>query len=110
MRAFRAARKAVIFVSHSLSGVELMCDRALGLDRGRVRGLGDTSEVVRAYLDATEDADEAAGGAALSVDRVDVLDRFGHATEQLDAQEPFTVELDGTAFHELIEPVFVVTI
>ena len=39
----------ILFVSHSLSSVEEFCDRAIWLDRGRVRAEGDAAEVVDAY-------------------------------------------------------------
>lgn len=42
----------VIFVSHNLAAVADLCDRALLLDRGRVKSLGDTREVIRDYLTA----------------------------------------------------------
>ena len=53
-------RAAIVFVSHNLAAVELMCERAVWLDRGAVRADGPTADVIRAYLD---DVDEAATSA-----------------------------------------------
>ncbi len=39
----------VIFVSHTLTTVQKLCDRVLWLDKGNVRMLGDPAEVVDAY-------------------------------------------------------------
>jgi len=104
---------AIVFVSHNLAAVELMCQRALWLDRGRVCATGSTSDVLRSYLDAVDATDEvgdAEGDGYLAVDRVEVLDRLGRAAESLHGDEAFTVRISGTAMRELVEPVFVVTV
>jgi lipopolysaccharide transport system ATP-binding protein len=61
MLSFRDDGRAILFVSHNLSAVEMMCHRAVWLDHGQVRCAGPTAEVVRAYL---ESVDEALVGAA----------------------------------------------
>lgn len=48
----------LLFVSHDSGAIVKLCDRALWLDRGLVRGLGDVKEMCRLYL-ATQ-AEEAA--------------------------------------------------
>src|SRR5205085_313559 len=53
-----AGRAAVVFVSHNLAAVELMCEQALWLDHGIVRCVGPTAEVIRAYLDDTDASDD----------------------------------------------------
>src|ERR671930_2677328 len=52
MLAFRDSGRGILFVSHNLSAVEMMCQRSIWLDHGRVRLEGPTAEVVQAYLDA----------------------------------------------------------
>src|SRR5919202_1475009 len=52
MLAFRDSGRGILFVSHNLSAVEMMCQRTIWLDHGRIRQQGPTAEVVRAYLDA----------------------------------------------------------
>ncbi len=110
MLELRASRKAVIFVSHNMAAVELMCERAVWLERGVVRAAGETSEVVRAYLDATDEAEEVSGDGALRIDRVEVRGASGDAALVLRPEERFTVDVEGCALHDLVEPVFVVTI
>src|SRR6266849_9113674 len=66
-------RAAVIFVSHNLAAVELMCQHAIWLERGRVSAAGPTSDVLRAYLDAVDDLGETNGDAYLTADSVEVL-------------------------------------
>lgn len=52
LREFRQ-RGTLLFVSHDTGAVAGLCDRALWLERGRVRGIGDTREIVTAYLEAS---------------------------------------------------------
>jgi lipopolysaccharide transport system ATP-binding protein len=56
MLSFRDSGQAVLFVSHNLSAVEMMCQRVVWLDHGMIRQEGATAEVVRAYLDAVDEA------------------------------------------------------
>jgi ABC-type polysaccharide/polyol phosphate transport system ATPase subunit len=56
MLSFRDDGRAILFVSHNLSAVEMMCQRAVWLDHGAVRLEGPTAEVVRAYLDAVDES------------------------------------------------------
>jgi ABC-type polysaccharide/polyol phosphate transport system ATPase subunit len=44
----------VMIISHGLSLIEMMADRALWLDRGRVRLEGPADEVVGAYMDSED--------------------------------------------------------
>src|SRR6202171_979166 len=55
MLSFRDDGRAILFVSHNLSAVEMMCQRVVWLDHGQVRMAGETPEVVRAYLDAVDE-------------------------------------------------------
>jgi ABC-type polysaccharide/polyol phosphate transport system ATPase subunit len=101
---------AVVFVSHNLAAVELMCQRALWLDRGRVSAEGETSDVLREYLDAIDDIGEGADDANLVIESVEVRDADGRLAETLRGSAPFTVRVSGRALHDLPEPVFVVTV
>ena len=49
IEAFRRNGCTVLFCSHSLYHVRQLCDQALWLDHGAVRGLGDTESVLAAY-------------------------------------------------------------
>jgi ABC-2 type transport system ATP-binding protein len=46
-----------VFVSHSMSQVRQMCNKVLWLERGEMRMLGDTDEVVDAYEEMLEQRD-----------------------------------------------------
>ncbi len=47
--AMKAAGKTILFCSHSMYQVEALCDRAVWLEQGEIRGLGKPAEVVAAY-------------------------------------------------------------
>jgi ABC-type polysaccharide/polyol phosphate transport system ATPase subunit len=112
MLQFRDSGAAVFFVSHNLGAVELMCQRAVWLERGTVRAIGPTSEVIRAYLDALDEVGETSSGSEpyLTFDRTEILDDDGAVADCLAPDQPFTVRASGQALQDLLEPVFVVTI
>jgi ABC-type polysaccharide/polyol phosphate transport system ATPase subunit len=101
---------AIVFVSHNLAAVALMCERAVWLDRGYPCAVGPTSDVLRAYLDAVDGTGDRGDDAHLVVDRVEVLNSGGRVATELDPTRPFAVRVSGQALEDLVEPVFVVTI
>jgi lipopolysaccharide transport system ATP-binding protein len=46
--------RTVLFVSHSLSTVNSLCEQCLLLEHGRVKKIGPTAEVTNAYFDANQ--------------------------------------------------------
>ncbi len=61
---FLAAGRTLLFVSHSLTTVEALCDRVLWLDRGRPRLVGEPRRVVDAYRQAVAEEEGEAHRAA----------------------------------------------
>jgi ABC-type polysaccharide/polyol phosphate transport system ATPase subunit len=55
----RAKGITILFVSHATGDVKALGDRVLWLDRGEVRALGDTDQVVTQYLVAMNQKDSA---------------------------------------------------
>ena len=51
MEAFLAQGRSLLFCSHSMYHVRKLCQKAIWLDHGRVRALGDVSEVTNSYED-----------------------------------------------------------
>jgi lipopolysaccharide transport system ATP-binding protein len=49
MRQLTSHGTTVLFVSHDMSSVELLCDEAIWMERGRVRDTGTTQRLSRAY-------------------------------------------------------------
>jgi len=54
--AFKRRGKAIVMVSHSNAAIVEHCDVALWLDRGRVAGFGDPSDITSAYHNAAMEA------------------------------------------------------
>jgi ABC-type polysaccharide/polyol phosphate transport system ATPase subunit len=101
---------AIVFVSHNLGAVELMCPDAVWLERGTARAYGTTTDVLRAYLDAVDSAADDTDAGHVEVESVEVLNTQRCPTPSLAAREPITVRVRGNAVQDLSEPVFVVTI
>jgi ABC-type polysaccharide/polyol phosphate transport system ATPase subunit len=53
---FRAEGKTVVLVSHDLTSVEQFCDRVLFMDGGSAAAIGDSAEVIGAYLSGVASA------------------------------------------------------
>ncbi len=51
MQSFRAARKTMVFCSHSMFHVQELCDTAIWLDKGSIREIGASDKVVGHYED-----------------------------------------------------------
>lgn len=49
MKAFQQQGGALLYVSHDLNSVKMLCGRAILLHQGKVAAQGDTSEVAEAY-------------------------------------------------------------
>ena len=76
MLEFRDAGKTLVLVTHDLGAVESCCDRAIWLDAGAIRSDDLPHHVVRRYVAAVNEADEArsaavAGGARVAVHEAD---------------------------------------
>lgn len=92
-------RGTLLFVSHDSGSIVKLCDRALWLDRGQMRGLGPAKEISRLYLaaQAEETADDSArfriGGRSLAApDRV-----LAEAQPESDEQSQIA-DVDGLVF------------
>lgn len=50
----RAAKdgRTILLVSHNMAAISQLCERALYLEQGRIRGSGDVRDCVRQYLDS----------------------------------------------------------
>lgn len=107
MLSFRDDGRAILFVSHNLSAVEMMCQRTVWLEHGVIRQAGSTPEVVRAYLDAVDQAlvSEAPGTSAFAGDasaliavvQASLLDSDDRVSTDFDYGDPLRVKLQCVA-------------
>jgi ABC-2 type transport system ATP-binding protein/lipopolysaccharide transport system ATP-binding protein len=118
----------LVIVTHSLSLVQTMCDRAAWFDHGRLQVVGPAGDVVHRYLDkvnldeaerieskshASSDAtadvveDPQAGTLRpIRIDRVEFIDKNGAPTSVAFTKEPLTVRVHWTCVRPLEAPLF----
>ena len=58
MESLLTGNTAVAVVSHNMGTIRRFCDRVIWLDRGQVAGDGPAAEIVQAYKDSLEPADD----------------------------------------------------
>lgn len=73
IREFRRKGGSLLFVSHDMTSVKMLCDKVLVLDQGRLVGFGDPDPMVRLYnrILAVKGSGDAAGGGQRGPDRVE---------------------------------------
>ncbi|MCF7995850.1 MAG: ABC transporter ATP-binding protein [Chromatiaceae bacterium] len=112
IKQFRDAGGSLIFVSHDLNAVKVLCDRAIVLERGQVIASGTPEAAVNAYnriiadLDETEPmrlaADESRGYGSLALEIQDAeLRGSGSQSDVVSAGEPVCVRLRVAAHQDV---------
>jgi ABC-type polysaccharide/polyol phosphate transport system ATPase subunit len=87
MLEFRDAGKTIVFVTHDLSSVESFCDRAIWMDRGRIREDGLPHHVIRSYV-----AEVSAGDIAWTAEQVRMRGAAAGDHEPRNAAAPATLQ------------------
>ena len=97
----KRAGKTIVFVSHNLSAVESLCDRALLLDHGQVITSGPPKNVIAEYeqlrlaLPPTEAMNgDRTGSAAATINSVSFLDTAGQKTMTFSTGNPFRMTVE----------------
>jgi ABC-type polysaccharide/polyol phosphate transport system ATPase subunit len=117
MRGLVQSGKTVILVSHDLGNVRGLCKQVLWLDRGEIRALGPTEEIVAQYLDdvnsraaseqSARDRTETRGGSGdARFTTVELLDDAGRPTDVFQPGEPIRVRAEYRTFRPLERPIF----
>ncbi|HEC27451.1 MAG TPA: ATP-binding cassette domain-containing protein [Gammaproteobacteria bacterium] len=103
MQAVGREGRTVLFVSHNMPAVNMLCDRAILLDGGRMVHEGPVHDVVSAYLvnssgtsESREwrDADTAPGGDVARLRAVRVRAEDGASVHLVDVLKPFRVDME----------------
>jgi ABC-type multidrug transport system ATPase subunit len=76
---FCSSDKTVVIVSHTMSTIYDLCDRAMFLEEGKIGRIGDTTEVIDAYVAAMHDS---LGPTELAFTRKKSLDKEEQKKEQ----------------------------
>jgi ABC-type polysaccharide/polyol phosphate transport system ATPase subunit len=116
------AGTTILFVSHDLSTVQIICDRVMWLDKGRVRAVGDPIQVCRDYYVATLGGPEL-GSAAHSLglitqqytglgefDDVRVVDGFADPAYEFDVGDDVSICFSLRALEDLGPTVVAVSV
>jgi lipopolysaccharide transport system ATP-binding protein len=104
--------RTLVFVSHDMSAVETLCERAVVLDRGRILRDGRARDVVRDYLLGVQEerleADSSArvNGADLEIVRVSLHDANGAEVSDVRSGEALTARIHYRASREIPGPLF----
>ena len=112
MRELVQEGRTLVFVSHNMSAIESLCERAILLDHGRITADGPARDVVHDYLRQVETDLVAEGvadsiqGQGLSIVAVTLHDERGSEIEEASAGKPLTVRLHFQAAEPIEEPIF----
>lgn len=114
---FRNAGKTIVLVTHDLDSVRSMCDRAVWLHHGELRGGGDPSDMVDAYTDQMTPqvqrqvalGDHRKGSGEIEFIGVDILSD-GAPTTRCRTGTPITVRLSMLAHQPVDDPTIAVAI
>lgn len=113
---FRSQGKTIVLVSHSLDTIRSLCEDAVWIDRGCLRGLGRSHEVVADYLSEvhSDSSGEAAtpnasgdrwGTGQAEITKVEFLDSRGQPTTTVRSGDPLTLRvhcLSGEALRGVV--------
>jgi lipopolysaccharide transport system ATP-binding protein len=95
--------RTVLFVSHNMTAVESLCQRAVWLEGGRVVADGPTPEVVARYLATSfsqlserlwPELATAPGNDAVRIRRATVRPETGSASDPIDVRTPVVIEFE----------------
>ncbi len=101
--------RTVLFVSHNLHSVSRLCKKALWIEKGAIKNIGPTSEVVSDYLSkglnfvperSWDRPDEAPGGEHARLRSVRCLDDDGKIASTFDIRRPVMIELEYDVIKE----------
>jgi ABC-type polysaccharide/polyol phosphate transport system ATPase subunit len=104
--------RTLVFVSHDMSAIEALCDRAVLLSGGRLISDGPARDVVQQYIEAVQrqqvasDVAGAVAGEDLEIVRVTIHDAHGRQVERVMTDEAMTVRLHYHAHTPIRRPIF----
>jgi len=116
MEGLQTAGVTLVVASHSLSQIRRLCQRAVWLQDGTVRQIGDASEVTERYENAMTEGLPARreshpgllrqGSGEVEIVEVLLLDRWGGETALIGPGGPLTVEIHFVAHERVDDAIF----
>lgn len=123
IEAFRERGTTILMVSHNMSAVENMCQRAALLDQGKLIALGSARSVVDRYLEIVRwgessrllqegvpDETNRWGNRLIEITRVRMLDENHVARVIFHTGQKLVVEIEYTAHQPVLSPIFGIAI
>lgn len=110
---FKQMGKTMIFISHNLSAVQRICDRAILLEGGQVTAEGSVDTIIKRYRDQVAESERKrltrAGQPAVAATGVRILDvrlrdPQGRPVETLAQGQPLVIEIDYAADRQVEQP------
>jgi len=103
--------RTVLFVSHNMEAVRMLCQRAILFDGGRIRADGDVENVVEDYFSrlSTFSARQF-GNSGLVIEKVALKNDAGQETRQFCPGEDLIVEIQFDAQKILEKPYFILVV
>ncbi len=108
----RSEGRTIVLVSHGLSQVQMLCDKALWIDAGGVREIGSAPDVVNSYLRSVASVTEPdeqdrvhTGTGEARVTAVRFLDDFGREIKHPSCGSPLVIEVIVEANQRIVSPV-----
>lgn len=105
--------RTLVFVSHDMSAIETLCERAILLRSGQIDSDGAARDVIRQYLSSVEtdrlavdQPDVARNGRELEIVRVSLHTSEGEEAAEVRSGEPVTVRLHYRAAEPIDAPIF----
>ncbi len=97
----RRDNRTILFVSHNLEAVRSLCDRVIYLERGAVKMIGSTDQVIAEYLNRQATMEEKTTVERVEIPtkpyqilKVAIRNSDGLESGELEAGTPFTLEVD----------------
>ena len=90
--------RTILFVSHNMGAVKNLCRRSVWLDGGLVKMVGETGDVIKAYLGGSLDSESRIEYVEnprkkVQIRKVEILDKGGQINSEIDINDPFIVRV-----------------
>ncbi len=110
---FRSSGRTIVLVSHATGQVEQLCENAIWLERGEIRMIGGSAEVVNAYTGAshgsvstaTDEIGQRWGSQEAQITSVELLDQHRQRVEVFTTGGPLTIRINLVAHQPIRDPV-----
>jgi lipopolysaccharide transport system ATP-binding protein len=96
MHEFKKSGAAIVFVSHNLQAVSMLCDSAILLNRS-VRAYGPTTDVIAAHLKALPDSRPKVSGSSIELGASTLVGSDGEPVSVVTPGTPLRLRLEGRA-------------